>query len=80
MLWPKTKAWTFRSDSEVLIERYYQTELTLEASHIKLARFMEQWQQENAKKLEPLWQAVEVAIAFLGLEVLFWLLDMALYV
>lgn len=79
VLFPRTKSWTFHPDAEILISDFYEAGWSIEDTRIRLAKFMEGWQTRNDTHLEPIWQMIATAIAFLGLEVLFWLLDLALY-
>jgi hypothetical protein len=77
ILWP-TREWKFRANSKKLARDYIDSDPPASLSEMQrdLALHMENWAQANSWKMRWLFFYFQAAVLLLGLNVLFWIMDL----
>lgn len=76
VLLPRRKGWIFRLNANVILSDYVDHNLTLDQTQRHLTEALEGHYATNAPFLEKRFWALQLGAAFLGLETVFWLLDL----
>jgi len=75
LLWPRD-GWRWRFGAKKLIDDYVEASSPADLNEMykELALYLEENYAHNKNKMEPMWTMFRAAVAFLALEVFFWLM------